>query len=173
MVQSCDYEMATPPLTQCPVFLLEVSSISSLSLLSGISFKVPHFESWVSHLPGLWCIMEGPPNLLSSEVAYFHSFCWPSGLQSFSLTQYQIMFPSPPLPHSVHPVHFPSQYTFLPSLSTCDCFLLSPVGLRHPVLGTSACWDEFCVSWVFCTVLYLFVTFFANIHLLNKYQHLL
>jgi hypothetical protein len=30
----------------CPVFLLEVSSISSLSLLLKISSKVPLFESW-------------------------------------------------------------------------------------------------------------------------------
>ena len=68
----------------CPVFLLEVDSISSLFLLLGISSKV-------SHLPGLWCILEGPPKFLPPEVACFHSFCWLSGLQSFSLTQYQIM----------------------------------------------------------------------------------
>jgi hypothetical protein len=34
----------------------------------------------VSHFPGLWCILEGPPNFLSPYVACFHSFCWPSGL---------------------------------------------------------------------------------------------
>jgi hypothetical protein len=33
-------------------------------------------------------------NLLFPEDACFHSFCWPLGLQSFSLIQYQIMFPS-------------------------------------------------------------------------------
>jgi hypothetical protein len=51
----------------------------------------------VSHLPGFWYILEGAPNLLPPEVACFHSFCWPSGLQPFSLTQYQIRFPSSPL----------------------------------------------------------------------------
>jgi hypothetical protein len=59
----------------------------------------------VSHLPGLCCILEGPLNFLSPEVACFLSFCWPSGLQSFSVTQYQIRFLShslsspPPLSH--------------------------------------------------------------------------
>jgi hypothetical protein len=33
------------------VFLLEVDSISSLSLLSGISSKVPPFDSWESLIP--------------------------------------------------------------------------------------------------------------------------
>jgi hypothetical protein len=55
-----------------------------------------------------------PPNLLFPEVACLHSFCRPSGLQSFSLTQYQIRFPPP------HPLSLPS-----PSLLTYDCFLLS------------------------------------------------
>jgi hypothetical protein len=45
MGQSCDCGMATPYLTWCPVFLLEVGSISSLSLPLGISSKVPPFES--------------------------------------------------------------------------------------------------------------------------------
>lgn len=51
--------------------------MSSLSLLLGISSKVSLFESWVSHLPGLWYILEDP-NLLPPKVACFHSFCWPS-----------------------------------------------------------------------------------------------
>ena len=84
----------------------------------------------VSHLPGLWCILEGSPNLLFPEVACFHSFCWPSGLQSFSFTQYQIRFPSPPSPD---PIHFPSQVS--PSLPTCDCFLHSPSGTEASSLG--------------------------------------
>ena len=55
MDQSFDCGMATPSLTWCPVFLLEVGSISSLSLLLGISYKVPPFEFWeslTSHVPG-------------------------------------------------------------------------------------------------------------------------
>jgi hypothetical protein len=56
---------------------LEVGSISSFFLLSDISSKV-------SHLPGLWCILGDSLNLLFPEVASLHSFCWPSGLQSFS-----------------------------------------------------------------------------------------
>ena len=49
----------------------------------------------VSHLPGLWCILECPPKLPFQEVACFDSFCWPLGLQSFSHIQYQIRFYSP------------------------------------------------------------------------------
>jgi hypothetical protein len=48
MGQRCVCRMATPSLSWCPVFLQEVGSISSLSLLSGISSKVPLFESWES-----------------------------------------------------------------------------------------------------------------------------
>ena len=104
-----------------PVFQLEVDSIWSLSLLSGIITKV----LWVlrvSHLPGLWCILVSPPSLLLPEVAYLHSFCWSLGIQSFSLTQYKIRFP--PSPQISSPIHFPSQVP--PSLPTYDCFLLSP-----------------------------------------------
>ena len=46
----------------------------------------------------LWCIL----GVQFPEVACLHSFCQTSGLQSFSLYQYQIRFPSPhtncPLP---------------------------------------------------------------------------
>ena len=48
MGQRCNCGVATPSLTQCPVFLLKVGSITSLSLPSGISSKVPPFESWES-----------------------------------------------------------------------------------------------------------------------------
>jgi hypothetical protein len=52
----------------------------------------------------------------SPEVAYIPSFCWPSGLQSFTPTQHQIMIPSSPLwPFSL-PRPFlppPSNYTKL------------------------------------------------------------
>jgi hypothetical protein len=46
---------------------------------------VGHFINclWVlriSHFPGLWYILEGPP---PPKVAYFHSFCWPSGSYSW------------------------------------------------------------------------------------------
>jgi hypothetical protein len=48
MSQRYDCGIAIPSFTWCPVVLLEVGSISSLSLLSGISSKVPPFESWES-----------------------------------------------------------------------------------------------------------------------------
>ena len=48
MVRDVTVGCQTPSLTWCPVFLLEVVSLSSLSLLSGISSKVPPLESWES-----------------------------------------------------------------------------------------------------------------------------
>jgi hypothetical protein len=48
MGQKCDCGITTPSVTGYPVFLLKVDSISSLSLLWGISSKVPPFESWES-----------------------------------------------------------------------------------------------------------------------------
>jgi hypothetical protein len=59
MGQKCDCWMRTPSLTWCPVFLLELGSVSSLSLLLGISWKVGP-SLWVlvvSHLLSLWCIL--------------------------------------------------------------------------------------------------------------------
>jgi hypothetical protein len=97
--QSFHYGTATLSHTWCPVVLLDVGS--------------PY--CWASHLRPLPLGPEsllpprslvhslGPSNLLPPKVAYFHLFWWPSGLQSFSTTQHQIMFPS-----SSCPIHFPS-----------------------------------------------------------------
>jgi hypothetical protein len=113
----------------------------------------------VSRPPGLWWyILEGPPTL-SHEVACFYSFCWPSGLQPFSLTQYQIRFPSPSMP---------------PALSTFPPRSLPPIA---PVIASfflpSEDWGiltwalqlielfEFCGLHLVCSIL-----FSPNIHLL-------
>jgi hypothetical protein len=140
MGQRCDCGLETPFLTWCPVFLLEVGSPpaeSSLFLLSGVSWKVPPFEFWESFTSQVSGTFWGLPS-----TSYFSrlpvSILYP-GPQGFS------PFPSPPTP----PVHFPSQVP--PSLLTCDCFLVSQLGLRHPHLGTSACWPFWVlwtVSWV-------------------------
>jgi hypothetical protein len=46
----------------------------------------------VSHLPGLWYILEDPPPP-TSEFECFHSYCWPSGLHYCPPSKYLIMFP--------------------------------------------------------------------------------
>jgi hypothetical protein len=96
----------------------------------------------VPHLPGFWCILEGPPNLLPPKIACFHSFCWPSGLQSFSLTRYQIRFPS-------LPPHLPTSppRSLPPSLLVIAFFSLLS-GTQVSSLGLSACWP----FWVLWTV---------------------
>ena len=55
MGQRCDCGMATPSLTWCPVFLLEVGSINFLSLLLSISSKVPPYELWESLISQVSC----------------------------------------------------------------------------------------------------------------------
>jgi hypothetical protein len=139
----------------CSVFLLEVDSTSSLSLL-GIS-KGP-FESW---------------EFLTSqaEVACLHSFCRPSGLQSFSLTQYQIMPPPPPRTPPLIPSTFPSR-SFPLSPLVIDFFYL-PNGTKASSLG------HFCLlsflSHVDCIlgILYILVVVvvLANIYLLLSSYH--
>jgi hypothetical protein len=67
----------------------------------------------VFHLPGLWCTHEGPSNPLSYEVSCFHTFCWPSGLQSFSLTQINHMFPHSTLSLPLLSTFSPRSYQIL------------------------------------------------------------
>jgi hypothetical protein len=110
------------PLPLLP-FLLEVDSIGSLSLLSGISSKLHPFESQkslTSQVSGaFWS--DPPTSYLPRLLVSIFCAC-PRGYSPF---------PSPntrsdsPLPHTpANPVHFPSQVS--PSLPTCDCLILSP-----------------------------------------------
>jgi hypothetical protein len=148
-------------LTWCPVFQWEVESIISLSLLSGISSKVVR----ISHLAGLRCILEGLLNLLPPEVACFYPFCWPSGLHSFSLTQYLIRVPSSSTLSTFPPRSiFPS--TLVIAVSP------SQVGLRLPHMGPSVCpsvWILWTVSWVFSIFFFLLISTYYWIHTLHVF----
>ena len=175
MGQRCDCGMATLSLTSCPpIFLLEM----------GCKFPSPYCRAF--HLksfplspgslspPRFLVHLEGSPQPPISWGCLFTSFLL--GPQGFS------PFPSPNtrsfLPH--HPSPTPSiQYTFPPSTLSFPPSLLV-------IAFFSLQWDWGILSWalqlvemssvylgysvLFC---FLFVTFFANIHLLNKYQHLL
>ena len=75
MGQRCDCGMATPSLTCCPVFLLKVGSVSSLSLLLGISSKViPESLSPARSLVHYF---------LFPKVACFHFSAGPQGFSPF------------------------------------------------------------------------------------------
>jgi hypothetical protein len=153
--------MATLSLIWCPDFLLKVGSISSYSL-DVISSIVPPFECWeslTSQVSGeLWVI---PYNLLFPETACLHSISDP---QVFS------PFPSPNTNKVRLYLSTPPCLLWLwgPSLPPFLWFLspLPQVGMKHPHLGTSACW-VFLVLW---SVYWVFRTFFfgggANIQLL-------
>jgi hypothetical protein len=104
------------------VFMLEVDSLISFSLLSGIPSKIGPFEFWeslTSQVFGELWIVDGVPNPLPHETAYLYCFCWLPW----------VLFPHPlpdkvPLPLVTQPpVQFPSQV--FPSLPTCDFFLLA------------------------------------------------
>lgn len=67
---------------------------------SGRSLEVQQSQLWELGEPTLQapgkeqvCLIKLHPPV-SPEVASFHSFCWPSGLQSCSHARYPIMFPS-------------------------------------------------------------------------------
>jgi hypothetical protein len=128
-----------PSLTWCPVFLLEAGSISSFSLLSGISFKVPPFESWDSLTSqvsvAFWRFL---PNSYIQRLPVSILSAVPQGLTPF---------PSP----NTSLYWSPFVSTFLPRSLPLQLWLLSPhpqVELRHSHLGTSVCWLLW-VSWVF------------------------
>ena len=121
MGQRCDCGMATPSLTWCPVFLLEVGSISSLSLLSDISSKIPLFEfrgSLFSQVSGAFWRVPLTSYFPGLPVSIFSA--GPQGFSSFSSPNTRSGYHLPPSP----PIHFLSQV--LPSLPTCNCFLLPP-----------------------------------------------
>ena len=137
MGKSFDCGMAIPSLTWWSVFQVEVGSICSLSQLLDISFDVLRF----SHLLGLWCILDGLPNLLLLEVAFFLFFLLASGLQSFSSPYTRSSSCTLTSPAPFHPRSLPTH------LWRLSC--LSQVGLRGPHLGPSGCWP-FWVLWTVC-----------------------
>lgn len=153
MGQRCDCGTATTSLTWCPVFLLEVGSISSLSQLMGSSSKVPPFDSWeslTSHVSGaFWRIPLPQPPI--SWSCLFPLFLL--ALRALVLFSHPIPDQSLLLPHSPIPIHFPSQ---VPSfLSSYDCFLLSPKWdwgiLTWALQLVDLFWVLWTVSWLFCT----------------------
>jgi hypothetical protein len=135
MSQTFDCGMATPSLTWCPVFLLEVGSIRPLSLLLGISSKVPPFESWESLTSQIssafWRVI--PTSYLQRLPASLIS----AGLQGFS------PFPSPntrscspPQPPSTFPPRSSDYYYYLLFYSftsqMVSPFLVTPLWGFHP-----------------------------------------
>ena len=153
--------MALLSLIWSPVFLLEVGSISSLSLLMTCHLRSPLWVLRDCHLSGLWFILEVSPcptsYLLRLPVSILSA--GPHGfLQSFPLNQYQIRFSSPP--------YFPPLFlsdAFLPP----NLWLLSSsskVGLKCLHLGTSGSWSLWGlwnVPWVLCYFVCLFLCLFC------------
>ena len=117
MGQGFDCGMANPSLIRCPVFLLEVGSISSLSLLSDIASKITPFESWeslISQVSGaFWKVP--PTSYFLRLLVYILS----AGPQGFS------PFPNP-IPDQVPSLPSWPSPQIPPSLPPCGCFLLSP-----------------------------------------------
>ena len=109
-------------------------TLNFLPLLSSFSSKVPPFESWESCTSQVSGAFGGgdTPNLLFPEVSCLYSFCWPSGLQSFSLTQYQIRFPSFPFTSLTPSTFLPR---FFPPSPLVIAFFSLPSGTEACSLG--------------------------------------
>ena len=142
MGQRCDCGMAIPFLTWCPVFLLEVSSISSLSLLSDISSKVPPCESrdsLTSQVSGAFWgtpptsyFLRLPVSILSDGPQGFSPFSSPntrsgsplpatvSPPKSFPLSPLEIAFFSLP---SETEASLLGHFSLLNLLNSVDCIL--------------------------------------------------
>ena len=105
-------------------------------------------------------------NLLFPEDACFHSFCWPLGLQSFSLIQYQIMFPS--LSHSYLPSPLSLSGPSPPPPPLLIDFFSLPSGTEASSRGHFSLLSF--LSSVDCVfgILYFFL---ANIHVLVSTYH--
>ena len=128
-----DESVGWKPPPSLDVFLLEVGSISSLSLLSRISSKVPPFESWNSFTSQVSGVFWGVPP--TSYFLRLPFYILSSGHQVFST------FPSPntragsslyPLPFALCPLSFLA-FSLPPNL-----WLLSSPSqeeLRHSHLG--------------------------------------
>ena len=103
MGQRYDCGMATPFLTWYPVFLLEVGSISSLSLLSGISWKVPPYESWESLTSqdsgALWGGPPQPPISWGCNFIFFLLALRASVLFPHPISNQVPLYPPCPQPH--------------------------------------------------------------------------
>jgi hypothetical protein len=125
---------ATPSLTWCPIFLLEVDCISSLSLLSGISSKVPPpYKTWESltsqvsgsfwGLPPTFYFLRLPVSILSAGPQGFNPFPSPN-TRSGSLLPLLL----PPVPST-----FPAKT--LPPSPIMIAFFYLPSGIKASSLG--------------------------------------
>ena len=157
MGQSCDCGWH-PSSSFDAVFLLEVGSISSFSLLSDISFMLPPFEFWeslTSQVSGTFWRVPPTSYLLRLLISVLST-----GSQSFSpfsSLNTRSGSPLPPTPSMPCLLSLPElslpPHLWLPSSP-------SQVGQRHPHLGISACWTFWVlwtISWVFrYSVLFFF-----------------
>ena len=167
MGQSCDCGMATPSLTGCPVLLLEVGSIISLSLLHQRSLPM----SLGSLSPPRSLVHSGgipPTSYFLRLLVYILS----TGLQGFS------PFPSPntrsgplssPLPAFPTPLSLPG--SFLSPSPLVIAFFSLPSETEASSPGHFSLLSLFnSVSCVFVWFFFLF-SFLANIHLLVRTCH--
>jgi hypothetical protein len=154
MGQRCDCGMTTPSLTWCPVFLLEVGSISFLSPPSGILSKIPHFDCWESltsqvsgkfwRVPAIYYFLRLPDSILYAGLQGISPFPFPNTRSGSSLHLH-----SPPCPLSLPGPSFP----------ICDCFLLSPIWDWVVFTWTLQLVElfEFCGLYLGYSVLYLWL----------------
>ena len=156
--------MALLSLIWSPVFLLEVGSISSLSLLMTCHLRsLPLSPERLSPPRPLVHFGGFPlPHLISPEATCFHSFCWPSWLPSVFSPE---SVPDQVLLSSLFPI--PLKLFLSDALLPPNLWLFSSpskVGLKCPHLATSGCWSLWGlwnVPWVLCYFVCLFLCLFC------------
>ena len=131
MGQKCDCGMTTPSLTWCPVFLLEVGSISSLSLLS---FHLRSLPMSPGSLPPPRSLMHSgespPPPPISWGCLFVFFSAGSQGFSPFPSSNTRSGFPLPPYPRPLpNPSPVVIVFCSLPSvtwaLKLVDLFLSS------------------------------------------------
>jgi hypothetical protein len=166
--------MATPSLTWCPAFLLEVGSVISLSILSSsCSSKVPPFEFWESLTSqGSDALWGGdPPTSYFLRLPDYIISVGPRGFSPFPSPNTRPGSPLPPTPppSTIPPVSFPPTILVIAFFSLPSGTEVSSLG-HFSLLRFLSSMD--CILDILFFLFLLFL-FFANIYLLVHTMHVL
>ena len=167
MGQRFNCSIAQLSLIWCPIFLIELGSANSLSLMWAFHLRAPIISlsppkfllnyGGLHHPPTSWgflfhCFLLA----LRVKVPFIHSL-----IDHAPLSGSPIPLPLPPLLPHISSLYLPGSL-FQPQMWFLSS--LFHVGLRCPHLGTSNYWP-FCLLWTVCSVLLSFYCNSSNIEI--------